>query len=151
MDTFEQELPKNEIDARIELTNDSIYSLDTIWRWTSFFSIIGFIGIAFLILIGIVMVFALFAFDNGSMGTALKLAIILFYFVFGTVYFYPILLLFRFSTNTKKALRDRSSLDLSLAFKNLKLHFQYVGIMTIVVFALYILIIIGLIIVKTMI
>lgn len=150
MNTFEQEPISNEIEQKIELTTDSIHSLDTIWRWASFFSILGFIMIVFLILLGVIMGFAASAFTNSATSPFLMYGLMIFYLIFASIYFYPILLLFRFSTWTKKALRNKSSLDFSLALKNLKGHFQYVGIMTIVLFALYILIIIGVVLFKVM-
>ncbi len=80
---------------------------------------------------------------DSSLGAGVGSLIMIIYIILGVVYFYPILLLFRFSRWTKKAIQINSSLDFSLALKNLKGHFQYVGIMTIVVFALYFIIIIG--------
>lgn len=148
MNTFEQESVQTNNDSKIELTTDSLYSLDTIWRWASFFSILGFIGIAFLIFAGLLMGVIFSAFDNGALGTSFKFIIMFVYIVLGAVYFYPVLLLFRFSNWTKKALRNKSSLDLSIALKNLKVHFQYVGIMTIVVFGIYIIAIIGFVVFK---
>jgi len=149
MNTFEQESVQTNNDSKIELTTDSLYSLDTIWRWASFFSILGFIGIAFLIFAGLLMGVVFSAIDNGALGASFKFIIMFVYIVLGAVYFYPVLLLFRFSNWTKKALRNKSSLDLSIALKNLKAHFQYVGIMTIVVFGIYIVLIIGFVVFKT--
>jgi len=143
MNTNEQELVKPDIEARIELTSDSLNSLDAIWRWASFFSILGFIFVAFIIILGITMGFILSALDNGTTGPMLKYLIMGLYIAIGAVYIYPILLLFRFANWTKKALRNKSSLDFSLALKSLKGHFQYVGIMTIVLFAVYFIAIIG--------
>lgn len=148
MNTLEQESTQANNDTKIELTTDSLYSLDTIWRWTSFFSILGFVLIAFLILAGLLMGVIFSAIDNGVLGSSFKYIIMCVYIALGALYFYPVLLLFRFSNWTKKALRNKSSLDLSVALKNLKAHFQFVGIMTIVVFALYIIIIIGVVVVK---
>lgn len=147
MNTFEQEPIAGEANQKIELTTDSINSLDTIWRWASFFSILGFIGIAFIIIIGIVMG-VVFSTIDSSLGAGVGSLIMIIYIILGVVYFYPILLLFRFSRWTKKAIQNNSSLDFSLALKNLKGHFQYVGIMTIVVFALYFIIIIGFVVFK---
>jgi len=147
MSTFEQEPIMSEANQKIELTTDSINSLDTIWRWASFFSILGFIGIAFIIIVGIVMG-VVFSTIDSSLGAGVGSLIMIIYIILGVVYFYPILLLFRFSRWTKKAIHNNSSLDFSLALKNLKGHFQYVGIMTIVVFALYFIIIIGFIVFK---
>ena len=95
MNTFEQEPNKNELNQKIELTDDSLHSLDTIWRWASFFSVLGFIGIAFLILLGVVMGFVFSALDNGTIGS-LKYVIMLVYIVLGGVYFYPIFFVFRY-------------------------------------------------------
>ena len=150
MNTFDQEPTKIELNQKIELTDDSLHSLDTIWRWASFFSILGFIMIVFLILLGIIMGFVASAFNDSATSPFVMYGLMAFYLIFAAIYFYPILLLFRFSNWTKKALRNKSSLDFSLALKNLKGHFQYVGIMTIVLFALYILIIIGVILFKVM-
>jgi hypothetical protein len=150
MNTFEQGPINNELDQKIVLTEDSINNLDTIWRWASFFSILGFIMIAFLVIFGIIMGFVASAFNNSATSPFVMYAIMIFYFIFAAIYFYPILLLFRFSSWTKKAIGNKSSLDFSLALKNLKGHFQYVGIMTIVLFAVYILIIIGFVLVKVM-
>lgn len=147
MNSFEQEPIASEANQKIELTTDSINSLDTIWRWASFFSILGFIGIAFIIIIGIVMG-VVFSTIDSSLGAGVGSLIMIIYIILGVVYFYPILLLFRFSRWTKKAIQNNSSLDFSLALKNLKGHFQYVGIMTIVVFALYFIIIIGFVVFK---
>jgi len=148
MNSFEQESTQTNIDSKIELTTDSLYSLDTIWRWASFFSILGFIGIAFLILLGLIMGVIFSSLDNGALGSSFKYIIMFIYIVLGAVYFYPVLLLFRFSTWTRKALKNKSSLDLSVALKNLKSHFQYVGIMTIVVFVIYFVAIIGFVVFK---
>jgi hypothetical protein len=143
MNTFEQEPTKIETAAKIELTSDSLDSLDTIWRWASFFSIMGFIFVAFMIVLGLAMGFLLSTLDSTTGGPALKYLIMGLYIVLGGVYFYPILLLFRFANWTKKTLRNRNSLDFSIALKNLKGHFQYVGIMTIILFAVYFIAIIG--------
>lgn len=142
MNSFDQEPTTSEVNQKIELTTDSIQSLDTIWRWASFFSILGFIFIALIVIAGIVMSVVFSTLDTG-MGAGFGTIIMVIYIVLGAVYFYPILLLFKFSSWTKKAIRNSSSLDFSLALKNLKGHFQYIGIMTIVLFALYFLIIIG--------
>lgn len=143
MNNPEQEPMIDNREQKIELTSDSIHSLDTIWRWASFFSVLGFLFIALIILLGVAIGFILSVFDNGTLGSSVKYLIMILYVIIGAVYFFPVLYLFRFSSWTKKAINNKSSLDFSLALKNLKSHFQYVGIMTLVLFGLYFLIIIG--------
>ncbi len=61
----------------------------------------------------------------------------LIYFVFALIYLWPILNLYRFSDKSKKALAIRSNSELELAFKNLKNHYQFMGIFAIVMIVSY--------------
>ncbi len=142
MNTFEQEPITGETNQKIELTIDSLHSLDTTRRWAGFLAILGFIFIALLILVGFGMVFMFSAFDNGMLGSGMKYGMMIYFIILGTIFFFPILYLFRFSNWTKKALKNKSSLDLSVALLNLKSHYKFYGIFTIVVLALYLLAII---------
>lgn len=96
------------------------------------------------------MGFMFSAFDNGMLGSGMKLGMIMLYVLIGLIYFFPILYLFRFSNWTKKALMNKSSLDLSVALKNLKSHYKFIGILTIVIISLYILVIIGAVVFKAL-
>lgn len=61
------------------------------------------------------------------------------YLAIGIVYFFPILYLLRFSTNIQQAISANSTQQILLAFKNLKSHYRYIGIVMIVMLGLYLL------------
>ncbi len=152
MDTIDQnQINENEV-SKMELEKDSIKSLNEIRKWTSFFAILGFI------FIGLMLVVALsFGSIYSQIGANRYVApfptflIGFIYIVFGIIYFFPILYLYRFSSWTRKALILKSTSDLNLAFRNLKRHYRYMGIITIIILGLYVLVLIGFLIGKLLI
>lgn len=133
MDTnYQAETPK------IELLQETIQNLNETRKWTNFLSIMGFIFIGFMILI---------AFAAGSMMAAMGesesalpfsgtlLGFI--YLIIAFIYFFLILYLYRFSKYTKNALETQNPNDLNEAFKNLKSHYRFMGMITIIMIALY--------------
>jgi len=121
--------------------NDQMRSyIQEISKWSYFLSIIGFIGIGFIILAALFagMIFGSMSNELGmGMGMMSGGVITVLYLIIGGVYFFPVLYLFRFSTKAKAALRSGSDSELTEAFENLKSHYKFLGIMTIVVLGLY--------------
>lgn len=146
MDSFEQEPLVSSNETKIELTRDSLYSLDTTRRWANFLAVLGFIFIVLMVLVGIIMGVVFSSFGGEEVSPALKILLPVVYLLLAAIYFFPVLFLFRFANWTKKALANNSSLDFSVALKNLKSHFKFIGIMIIAVFVLYFLILIGVLI-----
>ena len=75
----------------------------------------------------------------------------IFYIVFGVLYFLPVYYMYQFSVNAKKSLMQLGSGGMANemmahAIGYLKRHFRYVGIFTIVILALYVVVIIGVVI-----
>ena len=141
-DTFELNLPA----AILGFLKDTS-------TWTYFLSILGFVGIGLMLLVGIV-----FSVAMGSMpriNTYENLGIDMSYFgliylVLGLVYFFPVLFLFNFSRKMKCALNSNNNEDLAAAFSNLKSHYKFVGILAIVIISLYVLLIVIAMIAGTM-
>jgi hypothetical protein len=61
----------------------------------------------------------------------------IFYAVFAIVYFFPLLYLYKFSVKIESALKTLSAEKLEIGLFNLKKHFRFMGILTIVMIALY--------------
>lgn len=123
--------------TKMELSQESVYYFNQIRKWTTFFSILGFVMVAFLI------VFSLFAGAVfSSLGqpyfglSAIVLGIV--YFIIAVLYFFPVLYLYKFSRSADKAIKTNDSDEIAEAFKNLKSHYKFVGIMTIVFLCIYI-------------
>jgi hypothetical protein len=114
-------------------------------KWAKFLAIVGFVFCAFMIIAALfagsmmnsVMSSAgagVFGMFGGGFITAL--------YLFGAVlYFFPCLFLFRFASQIQEAIKNHEQIKLQQSFKNLKSFFKFVGILTIIVIAIYILLI----------
>ncbi|NVN96232.1 MAG: hypothetical protein HXX18_13235 [Bacteroidetes bacterium] len=123
----------------IELTTEAISYLNEIRKWSSFFSIIGFIGIGLMVAAGI---FASTLFSNlgypysNSNFPSVMIGII--YIVMAVIYIFPVIYLYKFSVSCKQAIKQKDNEDMATAFKNLKSHFKFMGIMMIIVLSIYV-------------
>ena len=120
-------------------------------KWAYFLSILGYIGI------GVIVLAALFAgtlFSKignmapgmGAMGSSMGTIITVLYLTIAILYFFPVYYLNKFGSNAKAAFRDNDSEILTASLEYLKSHYKYIGIMTLVVFSLYILMFAGMLI-----
>jgi hypothetical protein len=111
-------------------------------RWGKFLAIMAFIGMGLILLIGLAM--AMFipmlgaeyaqAAEMGGWGTGF----ILFYtLVIVTLYIYPAVSLYRFSKYMKLSLNTFNQEQFNTSLRNLKNIFKFVGIITIILLALY--------------
>lgn len=129
---------ENNENRRIEIEQDSLDHLNTIRKWTMFFSVIGFIFIGLMIIAGIVAGAFLSIFQTGEMGAGIsRWIMIVFILVIALIYFFPVLFLFRFSIHTRNAVQSTSKEELRLALKNLKSYFVYIGVLVIIGLAFY--------------
>jgi hypothetical protein len=135
--------------TKVELTKESLNYFDQIRKWTTFFSILGFV------IIGLLLIFGIFAgsifskFANANTNSNFPFFMIGFiYFIIAIIYFFPVLYLYRFSVSSKLAIKNNDPNEFAKAFKNLKSHYQFTGILTIIVLSIYLLIGIGFLIVK---
>lgn len=121
-------------------------------KWATFLSIIGFLGSAFMVLIGLVM-FAMGSAIGSGMGNSPMAGMFSgglfggFYLVFALINFFPAYYMYKFASKAKAALNNNDTATLTESFENLKSYFKFTGIAVIVVIALYALIIIGVVIV----
>lgn len=119
-------------------------------RWGKFLSILGFIVCVLIVLVGLFFGTLFSSLVNrsevsyegnistGSLGAMAAVV----YIIIAVVYFFPCLFLYRFSTKMKTALNGNEQTDLTLAFQNLKSLFRYVGVITVILLAIYLIIIV---------
>jgi len=110
------------------------YLLETA-KWTKFLSILGFIGMGFMVIGGLFASVAMSRFGGSQ-----SLLIGVMYIVMAAIYFFPILYLYKFSNDLKEALNRNNSSQLELALGNLKSHYKFIGILTIVLLGIYLLV-----------
>ena len=117
--------------------------LTEIAKWTTFFAILGFIGIGFMVIVA--LIFMTLGASLGSYNSMIPMGggffVSFLYLVLAAFYFFPVNYLYKFSSNMKNALRSNNQQSLTLAFGYLKSHYKFIGILTIVVLSLYLLLI----------
>ena len=139
----EQGLPN----TQLGLTSESVIYLQKIANWTTFFSVAGFVFIGLMIIAGLVTTTFLSTVFAAA-GKPYMAYLGLIYVAISLIYIMPVIYLYRFSTLAKRAIRNFDSDEIMNALRNLKSHFKFVGIFTIVILGLYFLAGIGLVISK---
>ena len=136
----------------LTLNDLAVDSLRESAKWTMFLSIVGFIFIGLMFIGGAVTIVSLSAITDepefGGMNPfgAVKNFIGIIYLVMAAIYFFPVLYLYKYSKGVKEAINFSNSEVLADALQNLKSHYKFVGILTIVLLCLYALAFIGIII-----
>lgn len=120
--------------------------LKEIAKWATFLSIMGFIFIGFLVL-GALAMFAMgsaMGANTGGMGGSMGMIGMLggatvgaIYLVIALLYFFPVMYLFKFASNAKKALSSNNTDQLTTSIENLKSHYKFMGILTIIGIVFY--------------
>lgn len=128
---------------KIEIEQETLKHLNTTRKWAMFVAIIGFIFLGLVIIIGAIAGTFLTAFNSGekSLGIPESLMFVP-VLVIAVIYFFPILFLFRFSKHSSRAIQNLDKLEFNIAIKNLKYYFAYFGILIIIIFSFYILVLI---------
>lgn len=109
-------------------------------KWGYFLSIVGFIGIGFMVLAGLFMGSFMSTLGMGAAGMINPAIFTVMYLIFAALYFFPVLYLFKFSTKMKVALRSDNEAELTTSFQNLKSLYKFMGILTAIILGLYALI-----------
>jgi hypothetical protein len=120
-------------------------------KWAKFLSIMGFIGCGFMVLLVVFMgtIASLSPLSSSIAMAAGGLMQVWLLLILVALYFFPCLFLFKFSNKMLQAIRDNDQYSLVASFRQLKLCFKYVGILTIVFISIYLLVIVGAIIIAT--
>lgn len=111
-------------------------------KWAKFLSIVGFIFIGLMVIFGLffgsIMGSAMSELDDAGLGAGMGAGAFGFiYIIIALLYFFPTFYLYRFSTRTKQALLNSDSEGLAWGLEQLKSTFKFMGIMMIVILALY--------------
>lgn len=133
-------------EAFLSVSPEAKYYLSKTRKWTKFFAIMGFIGIGFLIIMAL-FVTTLFSGmpqqQFSSFAAIPTFFISLIYIVMAAIYFAPVMYLYKYSKHSNLALLNNSDDELTNTFKYMYKHYQYMGIVCIVIFSLYAFVIVG--------
>lgn len=110
-------------------------------KWANFIAIVGFIAIGLLIIMSFSIGAILANLPEGSLGGLPPKFFSFFYLIAAGIYFIPVFFLFQFAQKTKQALIEDDHNLLTFGLKKLKSHYKFIGILFIVLIALYLLLI----------
>lgn len=142
MNPFDQETKQD----GLQLSNNSLGYLESTAKWARFLAILGFIGLGLMVIAALIM-FVMGAaisgrtygrYGGGMMGFPAGLVGVS-YLIMAVLYFFPILYLNNYATRMLQAIAMRDSAALESSFEQLRNHYRFVGILTIVVIGLYLL------------
>ncbi|WP_338645965.1 DUF5362 family protein [Flavobacterium sp. KS-LB2] len=120
-------------------------------KWAYFLSILGYIGIGFIIFAALFAgtLFSTMGKMNpamGAMGSSFGMIMAVVYLLIAALYFFPVYYLNKFASNAKAAFKNNDAETLTTSLRYLKSHYKFIGIMTLVIFSLYLLMFVGMII-----
>lgn len=139
----------------MEQTDSSIFKLEVdhmvrsnlteTASWARFLAIFGMIMCALIVVMGIVVATVIpstvndynreFGYNQSVDTTGLTVTMVVFYAIIAIVYFFPCLFTLRFANHMKRSLRAGDQASLTESFRNLKVAFRYLGILTIIFIA----------------
>ena len=117
------------------LSDAALYYLAEARKWARFISIVMFVMIGLMILIGFMMGAIMDTLTSFSDQPKMPFSggfFMVFYIIMAAIYFFPVFYLYKFSENLGRALNTGSEADLASAFDFLKRHYKFIGILTIV-------------------
>lgn len=120
-------------------------------KWAYFLSILGFVGIGFIVFAALFASTLFSAMGHMSapmegMGASFGVMMSVVYIIIAVLYFFPVYYLNKFASHAKAAVRENNSEKLTVSLQYLKSHYKFIGIMTLVVFSMYLLMFLGMIV-----
>ena len=82
----------------------------------------------------------------GAMGSSFGKVMAVVYLLIAALYFFPVYYMNKFEPTAKAAFTNNDSKILTTSFRYLKSHYKFIGIMALVIFALYLLMFVGMIV-----
>jgi hypothetical protein len=111
-------------------------------KWAYFLSIIGFIGIGFMVVLALFIgtIFSAISGMSGSVNSMgfLETGLISgIYLIIALIYFFPVYYLFQFSSKMKNAFKFNNNDLINSSFEYLKSHYKFIGIVALVFVVIY--------------
>lgn len=123
--------------ANVAVTPLMIDHLRATKPWVRFISIAMFVGSGFMILVGIAMMFM--PAMGGRAGAGFGAMIGIFYILLSLIYIVPAYFLYQYASSIKDLLNDGGDVAMENALGNQKSFWRFVGILTLVIIAIYVL------------
>ena len=112
-------------------------------KWAKFLCIIGCIGIAFMVILSVVIFAIGNRFHSPSPIAMMPGVFSSVYLITAAIMIYPLMKGFQFANCTKAACLSNNEVELARGFAGMRSYLQFIGILTIIVLAIYALILTG--------
>lgn len=129
----------------LQLTSESVGFLVTTAKWGKFLAILGFIVTGLLFVSGILMSFVLGKLQDEMVPLNMPIPPIvlsIIYILIAAIYVIPVIFLNTFCNNALKAINSYSNEYLTKSLKNLKNLFVFIGVSTVIILALYLIVLV---------
>ncbi len=139
---YSETLDENNVPELI-ITNEIKSFLSETAKWANFIAIVGFVfvGLTMLTMVGVLLFAGSMASELSTMSAGVAgIFPLIFYTIFMGIAFIPILYLYKFAQNMKRALKYDDSNALRESFMYMKSHYKFYGILTAIVTGIYVLI-----------
>jgi hypothetical protein len=132
------------VPATIEMNAAMLRYLNTTRKWSKFFAVLGFIMLGLMVLLGFSIGIIMNMIPQATpMPTTFPTMLFgMIYLIFSVIYFFPLLFLYRFASAAKRGIKASNGVDIENAFRHLRDHFSYMGVLTIVMLSMYIIMIV---------
>lgn len=130
---------------KLEIDSDAKNNFLDMARWTKFLAILGFVVQGLILVLGIFASLFINRFYEAyggaspfaNLGAAGPVAVMAIFLLIITVYIYPTYMLMKYSTTIKAALLNDNKEQFNTAIRCLKNVFRYIGVLVLVVLAIY--------------
>ncbi|MBX2954461.1 MAG: hypothetical protein KF870_18320 [Leadbetterella sp.] len=129
----------SDFENTLHVSNEGQQYLKETAKWAKFLAIVGFVMTGFVVLAALFAgtLFSTLAQSSPELAFFPSAGITVIYLLLAALYFFPCLYLYQSAQKLNAALQSGSNEDLTAGFEKLKNFFRFVGIMTLVVIALY--------------
>ena len=148
MNTLEN---NQQLEQPIIINSEAKYYLLQVCKWGKFLAIMGYVGIALLILFTLLFVlgsslFGKLSYPVPGFSAFPMMAFGFMYLILAVIYYFPVSYLYQFSNRMKEGLNSNDEQLVTFGFKKLKSLFSFMGIFMIVTLSIYALAIIAVIV-----
>lgn len=108
-------------------------------KWGKFLAILGYIGVAILIVAGIASMIGAARVSNFSISEFFPMGLLgLVYIIIAILYFFAVNFLYQFSVQIKRGIDSSDVSTITSGFKNLKSFFKFMGLFAIIILSIYV-------------
>ncbi|MGB2128072.1 MAG: hypothetical protein ACPHXR_01215 [Flavicella sp.] len=118
--------------------NDQVKAyFQEIGKWARFLGIVGYIGIGLLLVVSFAVPYFISFLGASELSQIPPSTLATVYFILAGVYFFPVNYLYKFGVKIKSSMAHADEISFEEAVKNLKSHYKFIGVFTLILISMY--------------